>query len=429
MFTSKHRATLAAISASIALTAAACGSTSASKTSSSSGAVTNLTMLTGFTGPDAPWYKSLIANFNKTHPKIHVTMTIEPWASIAQKLPEAWAAGQGPDLATPNSDPSSIFPYLKTNSVLPLNSAVGSKSTQINTASFPAAVRSAFTVKGTVYAVPANLATLALYYNKQMFAAAGIAHAPKTESAFIADAKKLTITKGGSTSQYGLSLADHNTIQMWPILMWMSGGRLVNTNGCAAVNDSASVAALKEWSSLVVRNHISPIGQSGSSADTLFAAKKAAMEINGPWAAPGYRKVGINLGIAPLPVGSAGPVTLLSTVPLMIERKTAHPSQAKTFLAWWTGKTAQTEFVKSSDYPPVRTDLQNLVATNATVSVFADSLKYARVYLPSLPSATQIDSSVFDPLIEGITRGGNVSTLTASAARQINVLTGCKSGG
>jgi len=45
--------------------------------------------------------------------------------------------------------------------------------------------------------VPANLATLALYYNKDMFAKAGISGPPKTEADLIADAKKLTITSAG----------------------------------------------------------------------------------------------------------------------------------------------------------------------------------------------------------------------------------------
>ncbi len=104
-------------------------------------------------------------------------------------------------------------------------------------------------------------------------------------------------------------------------------------NDCATINDPASVGALTQWSQLVSVDHISPVGQTGADADTLFAARKAALEINGPWAAAGYQSAGINLGIAPVPVGSAGPVTLASTVPLMIERTTPHAAQAEEFLA------------------------------------------------------------------------------------------------
>lgn len=404
---------------------AACGNNGVSSTSS--GGVVQLTMLTGLTGPDEPYYQTLIAQFNKTHPDIHVTMTAEPWATVEQKLPESWATGGGPDLATPSSDPGSIFNYISTNSVLSLSSAVGTGSTQIDSAAFPSSVRSAFTVNGQLYAVPANMATLVLYYNKKMFAAAGITAAPTTEAEFIADAKQLTLSSGGKTTQYGLSLADNNTIQMWPILQWMNGGDIIDAQGCAVVNSAASVSALTQWSQLVIQDHISPIGQAGADADTLFASSKAAMEINGPWAAPGYKSDGIDLGMAELPVGSAGPVTLASTVPLMIERTTPHPAQAEEFLAWYTSKAAQTQFSQISGFPPARTDLGSAVASNPTVSLFAQALPYAKLYLAGQPQATAIDTDVYVPMIQQIERGANVQSATNSAATQINKLTGCKS--
>jgi ABC-type glycerol-3-phosphate transport system substrate-binding protein len=384
-------------------------------------------MLTGFTGPDEPSYQALVDQFNTTHPKIHVTMTAEPWATVAQKLPASWATGGGPDLATPSSDPGSIFTYITTNSALPLDSMVGSGSGQIDSAAFPASVRDAFTVNGHLYAVPANMATLVLYYNKDMFAAAGITAAPKTEADFIADAKKLTLASGGKVSQYGLSLADNNTIQMWPILQWMNGGDIIDAKGCAVLDSPASVAALTQWSRLVIQNHISPIGQSGADADTLFASRKAAMEINGPWAAAGYKSAGINLGIAEVPAGPAGPITLASTVPLMIERNTPHAAQAEQFLAWYTGKTAQAQFSQSSGFPPARTDLGDAVASNPTVALFAKALPYAKLYLAGQPQATSIDTDVYIPMIQQIERGANVKSAADSAAQKINQLTGCKS--
>ncbi|HTJ68317.1 MAG TPA: ABC transporter substrate-binding protein [Actinospica sp.] len=422
---SRRRAACLAATVAAAALVAGCGNNGVASTSA--GGVVQLTMLTGFTGPDEPSYQALVAEFNKTHPDIHVTMTAEPWATVAQKLPAAWATGGGPDLATPSSDPGSIFNYIKTNSVLPLDSSVGTGDDQIQSAAFPTAVRNAFTVDGKLYAVPANMATLVLYYNKDMFTAAGITAPPKTEADFIADAKKLTVSSGGKVSQYGLSLADNNTIQMWPILQWMSGGDIVDAKGCGVVDSAASVAALTQWSQLVIQNHISPIGQAGADADTLFSSKKAAMEINGPWAAAGYKSAGINLGMAEVPVGSAGPVTLASTVPLMIERNGPHTAQAEQFLAWYTSKTAQLKFSQVSGFPPARTDLGSALAGNATVSLFAQALPYAKLYLAGLSQSTAIDSDVYVPMIQQIERGANVQSAASSANQQIDKLTGCTS--
>ena len=219
-------------------------------------------------------------------------MDAQPWDTLGQKLPSSWATGQRPDLATPNFDPGIIFRYTKTNSVLPLDDAVGTGDGQIDSAAWPESVKSAFTVDGQLYAVPANLATLVLYYNKDMFTAAGISAPPTTQDEFIADAKKLT-----ANGVYGLSLADHSTIQMWPILQWMNGGDIIDDKGCGVNAGDKSVQALQTWAQLVAQDKISPVGQTGADADTLFSAKKAAMEINGPWAAAGFKAAGINLGI------------------------------------------------------------------------------------------------------------------------------------
>ena len=399
---------------------AASSSSSSSSSSAPAGTAVQLSMLTGFTGPDRPAYDALIAEFNKTHPGIKVTMDVQPWDTIGQKLPAAWATGQTPDLATPNFDPGIIFRYTKTKSALSLDDAVGTGADKIDSSAWPASVKSAFTVNGRLYAVPANLATLVLYYNKDMFAKAGITAAPATQEEFIADAKKLT-----GNGIYGLSLADHATIQMWPILQWMNGGKIVDDKGCGVNAQDKSVQALKTWAQLVTQNKISPVGQTGGDADTLFSAQKAAMEINGPWAAAGFTKAGVNLGIAQVPVGPGGPVTLASTVPLMISKNTEHAAEAKVFLAWWTGKTAQKMFSEQSGFPPVRTDMADAVASNPTVKVFADALPHGRLYLAGQEKSAQIDSDAYVPMIGKITRGEDVAASAKAADEAINGITGC----
>ncbi|MFC6882529.1 MULTISPECIES: ABC transporter substrate-binding protein [Actinomadura] len=407
----------AALAALGLLASSSCGGSG----SDSSGPV-KLSLLTGFTGPDAPAYRALVDAFNASHPGIRVSMDVQPWDAIGQKLPAAWATGQGPDLATPSFDPGAIFNYIKTNSVLPLESAAGDGDAKINASAIPPAVTKAFTVDGHLYAVPANLASVALYYNKAMFKAAGIARPPKTAEEFIADARKLT-TGGPKPTQYGISLADHQTIQMWPILQWMNGGDIVGADGCATVNSRASVQSLRTWADLVRNDHVSPPGQTGADADTLFSAKKAAMELNGPWAAEGFRKAGVDLGIAPVPVGSAGPVTVASTAPLMAARNTGHKAEALQFLSWWTGRTAQAEFSKKSGFPPARTDL---TVADPAVAVFAKGLPTARLYLAGLEASTKIDTDAYAPLIGQITRGAEVQRSADTAAKTINGLTGCK---
>jgi multiple sugar transport system substrate-binding protein len=403
-----------ATAAAAGLLVSACGG---GGSGSGSGGPVSLTVWTGFTGGDRPGYEQIVNDFNAAHPDIKVTMTVQPWDTIQQKLPSAWLTGQGPDIAAPSSDPNAIAQYVKTNSVLALT-ATGTGDDKINTDQFAPALVKEFTYNDKLYAVPANYATLSLYYNKKL-----IAKPPTTVAEFQAAAA--TATTGGN---YGLVLADNNTIQMWPVLQWLSGGDIVGTDNCSTIGTPEGIASLQPWVDLVKNKKISPVGLTGAEADSIFSAGKAAMEINGPWAAPGYKSAGIDLGIATIPTGTSGQsVTLGSTAPLAVSAKTKHPDQAQQFLAYWTSKTAQLKFSTSTGFPPLRTDLADDATLKAdpTVSVFAGQVPNAKLYLPQVPNATKVDSDAYVPLIQKITRDGDVAGGTAAAAKQINDLTGC----
>jgi len=380
-----------------------------------------LTLWTGFTGGDRGAYEGLIKEFNKTHTGIQVTMQVQPWDTIAQKLPAAWATGQGPDLATPNFDPNIVAKYLDTRSLLALDQ-VGDGKDKINVDKLAPAAIDAFTVDNKLYAVPANIATLQLYYNKALFSAAGVKAPPAKADEFVADTK--TLTKAGV---FGLSLADHETIQMWPILQWIDGADIVDKKGCSVLDSDASIASLTKWAGLV-KNKNAPVGLTGAESDSLFSAGKAAMQINGPWAAAGYKEAGIDFGVAPVPTGVAGDVTLGSTVPLAASAATKHPKEAQAFLAWWTGADAQRQFALASGFPPVRTDLaaDPQLAANKVVTAFAAALPSARLYLPGVTGATKVDAEAYIPLIGEITRGNDVKAAAAKASKTINGITGCK---
>ena len=127
-------------------------------------------------------------------------MTIEPWDTIDQKLPTAMGSGAVPDIATPDYNVGTIREYIKQGLVAPIDSLLGNGPNQVPASVIPPAIKSAFTVNGQLYAAPANWATLELYWNKTLFAKAGIAGPPKTMTQLQQDAVKLTV-KSGSTGQ------------------------------------------------------------------------------------------------------------------------------------------------------------------------------------------------------------------------------------
>lgn len=417
----KYKPILASAAAVGMLLLSACSSSSGS-TNASSGPVT-LTYWSGFTGGDGPTYQGLVAEFNKTHPDIKVQMDAQPWDTLAQKLPTALASGSGPDIATPDYNVGTIRQYITNGLAAPLDALIGTGANQLAPGVLPKTISDAFTVNGHLYAAPANFATLMLYYNKTLLSAAGL-QPPTTMQELRADAVQLT--KKGKT--YGIVIADNATIAMWPILIWADGGDIV-TNNCSALSSPATVAAVTSWADLIKSDGISPVGTSGQGADNLFAAGKAAFEINGPWATGEYNGK-VDYDVAPVPTGSSGtPVTLASTVPMIVSAHTKHMAASLTFLAWWNSQTAQEGLAKGSGYPPSRTDMASdtALASNPMVPKFAAVTTSARLYLPDQPKFNQIDSNIFQPAIQQAERGTSVTSAMKSATSQLNSVLGCSS--
>jgi ABC-type glycerol-3-phosphate transport system substrate-binding protein len=214
---------------------------------------------------------------------------------------------------------------------------------------------------------------------------------------------------------------------MWPILIWAEGGDIVGPDGCSLLGSPETVAAVKSWADIIVEKGISPAGLTGQDADNLVAAGKAAMEMNGPWAAGSYTAAGIDFDVAPIPKGSADQVTLASSVPFVVNKATQHPAEVKTFLAWWNSPEAQKALALGSGFPPTRSDMADDpdLAANPWVPKFAAAVPYSRPYLANVPGFTQVDE-IFSTAIGRVTRGEDAQAVLTEAAAQMNAVLGCE---
>ena len=190
-----------------------------------------------------------------------------------------------------------------------------------------------------------------------MFEAAGLdpEAPPETWEEFAEYAVQLT-----GDGQYGLAIADNNTVPMWPILLWGNGGGVVSDDGTTSLLDAPeTIEALDYWGGLVRDDGISPIGLGGADADNLFQTERAAMEIVGPWMTTGFTEAGIDFGLAPPPAGPAGPVTLGTSVAFAInaESDDATAEAAKEFIKFWNTTDSQITWSLGSGFPPSRTDI------------------------------------------------------------------------
>ncbi len=161
---------------------------------SASGSPEQLTMAIAWTGTQAAGVPPLLAMYNKENPSVHWNLVENV---TEEKLLAEEAAGIAPSVAMLNTT-NLVASMATSTAILPLQPYISSSKLNLN--QFTPASLYSNTYLGAQYALPFFEDTYGLYYNKTLFAKAGIAGPPTTLSQLATDAKKLTIT--GSNGQY-----------------------------------------------------------------------------------------------------------------------------------------------------------------------------------------------------------------------------------
>ncbi|MGZ4438470.1 MAG: extracellular solute-binding protein [Nocardioides sp.] len=309
------RRTVAGIAgtAALALVLAACGGgdkssdTKAADGTASAAPTTLKADLTWWDTSDptneAPTFKALIKKFNAQYPNIHINYQSVPFADAQNKFKTAAEAKQGtPDILRAEVAWVSDFAargYLYQLDGTPL---LADKSDFLPTP------LSADQYNGHTYGVPQVTDTLALMYNKKLFAKAGIAKAPTTWAEVDADAKLLK-----SKAHVGGIYLNSGGYFLLPF-MYGEGGDMVDTTAKKiTVNSPENVKGITEAQNLVKDGSaVKPVANDPyGTMMTLFKEGKVAMMINGPWEVkniesdPNFGGFA-NLGVAPVPAGSKG---------------------------------------------------------------------------------------------------------------------------
>lgn len=166
---------------------------------------------------------------------------------------------------------------------------------------------------GNVYGVPKDFSTLAVYYNKDAFDAAGIEYptADWTWDDMYAAAEAITnadVTTADGSEVVGFSAgADRNR---WLSLFWANGARLFDDAGEIVFDSPEAVASLDYYNSFVA-NGVGALpanlGGAGWNGEA-FGKGLAAMTIEGNWAI-GYLETDfpeLNWGVVEIPTAPNG---------------------------------------------------------------------------------------------------------------------------
>lgn len=367
---------------------------------------TEVVFWNGYTGADQPTLEAIVEEYNNSQDEVRIKMEIMPWDTMYQKLMPALIAGNGPDLI--GMSVTRYMEYAMAGKLAPVDDYIAASET-ITTDNLVQGLFDAGNYDGKQYAMPMACAAMVMYYNRDMFEAAGLdPDNPPATMEELQDAWSKLIIKdaSGNVTQYAQAIGVKATVAMMPVFMWAYGADYI-VDGKSALDSPEAVAAM-EMIAAAYQEGVSPIGLTGQEADDLFAAGKAAIEFNGQWAAPGFRNAGINLGICEVPAGVNGRKTWGGDTVLSINADSKVKDAAWNFIEYWNGTTAQTAWALNVGFIPTRLDMadsEEILTGNPDLAYFMKASTYAEMFMADQPLSSRIDEEVLVPLYESVTRG------------------------
>ncbi|MFI1094452.1 ABC transporter substrate-binding protein [Streptomyces sp. NPDC020917] len=332
---------------------------------------------------------------------IKVKLEVIGWADLLNRILAATTSGQGPDVLNIGNTWSASLQA--TGALMPWDATafntIGGKDRFA-----PAAIAAAGAAGKDPAAVPLYSMAYGLYYNKKMFADAGIANPPKTWDELVTDAKKLTT--GG---HYGLAVEGSNgaeNIHHVFVLAKQRGSDWFDSSGKATFDTPANVAAVKQYVDFIAADKVAAKGNAEYSQNqtiTDFATGKAAMMM---WqsAATSIKSHGMSpdqYGVVPVPTqtagatGDAGVTSMVAGINLAVFQNTKHKAAAEALVKFMTSTPEQK--ILNGTYgslPPVKEAQSDAAFQTPDLKVLASVLGSSAAPLPQVPNEAQFETLV-----------------------------------
>lgn len=339
--------------------------------------------------------QSMIDAYTKENPNVSIEIQLTPYkgGEYWTKLEASMNGGTAPDVFWINV--LHLDKYVQGGMAEPLTQAI--ESQKFDTAQFPSALVKAYTVDSKLYAIPKDFDTNAVWYNKELFDAAGVAY-PKagwTWDDMTATAKKLTNKdKGvyGVAAPLDFQTCYYNTI-------FAAGGYILNNDKTATgYSDPKTQKGIQSWIDLIKLGVSPTLAQTTeTSADAMFESGKLAMCWAGSYMTPEYMQNDVvkdKIDLVELPTFEGKEANVINGLGYSVYSKSKQKEAAEKFALWLGGEEAMKIQGQAGAVISARNDAQKYFAdTYPKINLKAYTDK-AAIATP-LP-ATLVSSELFD---------------------------------
>lgn len=391
---------------------------------------------------DRTAFDKVIQDFKAQNPGITVKYQLFPFDQYESSLVNALAAGTGPDI------------LMIHNTWLPKH---GDKLAAMPTGTLNPDTTKAFTLQdfksqfvdvaaqdltyqSQIFALPLYVDTLALYYNKDLFNAAGITRPPQTWSDVNTDVSLLTkLDRQNNITQSGIALGTSRNINrstdILIDMMIQSGVQMTEVPAAGQAPSSATFAQpvngqrVGEIALQYYSDFSNPQKQTYSWNDSqhysidAFTEGTLAMLIGYSHNTPVIRSKAprLNFGIAPMPQASMSDIRNFANYwAVAVSKKSANPAAAWKFAAYLASKNGATAYLNSVNRPSARRDLIDLQRSDPDLGVFALQALTARSWWQADNVAIE---TIFANMIDDVNFGrASVRDALERAASQVTVL-------
>lgn len=288
-------------------------------------------------------YDQLISGFMEKHPSIRIQMMPFPYSDYDTKLRTSVAAGNPPDIMA--IDAPNLASYAEAGALLPLTDHFQRDG---HIEDIPQTTIDGYTYRQNIYLAPMTESSIAMFYNKKMFEAAGIPLPSRnpdeawTWEQVLSAAKKINDpVRGiyGIDPAQGFQNAGATAYFKYPII-WQFGGEVMNAEGSTAkgyLDSPETKRALRFYTELFTTSKVASFEYPVDA----FPNRKLGITIDGTWSLahlaenfPDF-KLGVDYDVAPLPKGTRQAVANGSWG-LGISTKSKYPEEAWMFVNWMT---------------------------------------------------------------------------------------------
>jgi multiple sugar transport system substrate-binding protein len=381
-----------ALAAVAALAVAACGSSSSGGSSGSSGGKATLKLVaadygTGPSNTSTKYWQGIVDAFHKANPSINVKITVIPWTNFDSQVQTMVQNHNYPDV----TEGDYFSSYAQQGLLYP------AKQVLSNSGNLLPVFAKQGTYNGIQYGMPFTTSSRTLFYNKKLFAKAGITSPPATWSDIQADAAKI---KAMGDIGFGLPLGPEEA--QAESLLWFlgDGGNYQNAQGKWTINSTPNVTAFTSLKSLVSAGDTEP--NPGSKNRTplweQFAQGKIGMINGSPALIPIIKSAGVlkDSDWASVPIaGKSGALsdTLGVCDNVAAFKPNGHEAQIKKFLDFVYQDKYQLQFDREYDLLPATTSAAKALAKDPIFGSFIKALPQSVQY-PSNTSWAQVKTQV-----------------------------------